>query len=45
MLNAVDCQDENAEYDEEMKKWARGLDENNLKKFKAYQEGTESIVP
>jgi hypothetical protein len=41
----VDRQDKYDEYDEERAEWARGLDEDNLKKFKANQEGTENIVP
>lgn len=41
----VDRQDKYDEYDEEIAEWARGLDGDNLKNFKAYQEGTENIVP
>ena len=44
----VDRQDKYDEYDEqdeEIAEQARGLDGDNLKKFKVYQEGIEKIVP
>lgn len=38
-------QDEDDEDDEEIVVWALDLNEKNSQKFKAYQEGTENIIP